>query len=830
LNAKNRQLITTLIVFLSTNELILYRYQKQKSIVFNLLEYSVLITDFNLLMNLTFYFKKYKIITVGLLTLLLFYAFYLPEQLFNKPTATVIESTEGELLGAQIASDGQWRFPKCDSVPEKFKHCIIQFEDAHFYQHPGFNPISIVKALKSNISKRNIVRGGSTITQQVIRLSRNGKSRTYLEKLKELILATRLEINYSKNEILNYYASNAPFGGNVVGIDVASWRYFGIQAHQLSWAESATLAVLPNAPSLIYPGKNQQRLVEKRNRLLHKLYNQKIIDTLTYQLAIQETLPQKPFPLPQKAPHLLQKIAKSNKGERIKTSVKYNTQEILNTVVRQHHSILKQNEVHNMAVLVLDVKTKKILGYVGNTPTIKENQKDVNVIDAPRSTGSVLKPLLYMAMLDKGELLPNTLVPDIPTTIADYKPENFNLQYTGAVTAKKALAKSLNIPAVRMLHQYGLARFYDELGKFKLKHVNKGANHYGLSLILGGAESSLWDLCNTYASLAGTLNHYTESSSEYYTHEFNKASFIKNETTDLGKLTHEKPVFNAGSIYLAFEAMKEVNRPEGDEAWKFYDSSKEIAWKTGTSFGNRDAWAIGVTKGIVVGVWVGNADGEGRPDLTGINSAAPVLFDVFNLFPKSTWFAKPFDELAEVNTCTQSGYLATELCDTNKTWIPALGKRFKACPFHHLVHLDKNSNHRVNTSCETLENIEHTPWFTLPPLQEWYYKKHHANYKTLPELRDDCKQETGRTMDFISPKNNSTIILAKNEHEKTNPIILKIAHINPETKVFWYIDNKYIQTTETFHEIGVLPTEGRHTITVVDAIGNELKRTITVKR
>jgi len=781
-------------------------------------------------MKLSFYLKKHKIKITALLIVLLFYAFCLPKKLFNKPTATVIESTEGNLIGAQIASDGQWRFPKSDSVPTKFKHCIVQFEDAYFYKHPGFNPISIFKALKSNISKGSVVRGGSTITQQVIRLSRNGKSRTYFEKLKELILATRLEISTSKKEILNYYASNAPFGGNVVGIDVASWRYFGVQPYQLSWAESATLAVLPNAPSLIYPGKNQQKLIHKRNRLLNKLCQQKIIDTLTYQLAIQETLPQKPFPLPQIAPHLLQKIAKSNKGKRIQTSVKYSTQESINTIVKQHHTILKQNDVHNMAVLVLDIKTKKVLSYVGNTPTTKENQKDVNIIDAPRSTGSVLKPLLYMAMLDKGELLPNTLVADIPTTIANYKPENFNLQYSGAVPAKKALAKSLNIPAVRMLNQYGLARFYDELGQFKLKHINKGADHYGLSLILGGAESSLWDLCNTYASLAGTVNHYTESSSEYYTTEFNKASFIKKEATDFGNPTHEKSVFDAGSIYLAFEAMKEVNRPEGDEAWKFYDSSKEIAWKTGTSFGNRDAWAIGVTKDIVVGVWVGNADGEGRPDLTGINSAAPVLFDVFNLFSKSNWFTKPYDELAEVNTCIQSGYLATELCETTKNWIPSIGNRFKACPFHQLIHIDKNSNHRVNTSCETLDNIENTPWFTLPPLQEWYYKKHHANYKTIPKLRDDCAHETDITMDFISPKNNSKIILVKNEYEKTNPLILKIAHTNPQTKVFWYVDDVFIQTTETFHEIGVLPSAGKHTITVVDALGNELKRTITIER
>ena len=779
-------------------------------------------------MKLISYFKKHPIKLTLVSLLGVFYMFCLPSKLFENPTATVIESTEGNLLGAQIASDGQWRFPKTDSVPNKFKHCILQFEDAYFYKHPGFNIVSIVKALKSNLSKGSVVRGGSTITQQVIRLSRNGPSRTYLEKLKEIILATRLEISHSKDEILTLYASNAPFGGNVVGIDVASWRYFGIQPHQLSWAESATLAVLPNAPSLIYPGKNQKKLLKKRNRLLRKLCQEKIIDSITYQLAIQEVLPQKPYSLPQKAPHLLQKIAQLNKGKRITTSIQENIQENVNTIVKQHYNTLKQNEIHNLAILVLDVKTKKVLSYVGNTPTSKENQKDVDIIDAPRSTGSVLKPLLYMAMLDKGELLPNTLVADIPTTIADYEPKNFDLQYSGAISAKKALAKSLNIPAVRMLQKYGLARFYEELGMFKLKHITKGVDHYGLSLILGGAESSLWDLCNTYASLAGTLNHYTESSSEYYTNEFNKASFKKKKKTAFGKPISSKNIFDAGSIYLAFEAMKEVNRPEGDEAWKFYDSSKEIAWKTGTSFGNRDAWAIGVTKDIVVGVWVGNADGEGRPDLTGLNSAAPVLFDVFNIFPKATWFPKPFDELIEINTCKLSGHIATEICETNTIWAPKLGNRFKSCPYHHLVHLDKNSTYRVNTSCENFDNITNTPWFTLPPLQEWYYKKHHANYKTVPLLRDDCKNEVEKRMDFIYPKKNSTITITKNEYEEFNPLILKIAHTNPETKVYWYLDSQFIQTTETFHEIGILPTIGKHIITVVDENGNEIRRNITI--
>ena len=243
--------------------------------------------------------------------LLIVYYFSLPQTLFNEPYATVIESSDGELLAAKIARDGQWRFPANDSVPDKFKKCLVYYEDEHFYQHFGFNPVAMVKAFQQNRKAGKVVRGGSTISQQVIRMSRKSK-RTYFEKILEIILSTRLEFRYSKSEILDLYAAHAPFGGNVVGLEMAAWRYFGVQSHQLSWAESATLAVLPNAPSLIYPGKNQEKLLKKRNALLLKLYQNKLIDKLTYELSIQEPLPQKPYNVPQIAPHLLQQIAKTN--------------------------------------------------------------------------------------------------------------------------------------------------------------------------------------------------------------------------------------------------------------------------------------------------------------------------------------------------------------------------------------------------------------------------------------------------------------------------------------------------------------------------------------
>ena len=268
--------------------------------------------------------------------LLIWYYFSLPNPLFQDPTATVIETKNGELLGAKIATDGQWRFPETDSVPYKFRKCILTFEDQQFYHHFGFNPVAMTQALMENAKAGKVVRGGSTITQQVIRLARKGKKRTYLEKVKELILATRLEIGKTKKDILKLYASYAPFGGNVVGIDMASWRYFGIPAYQLSWAESATLAVLPNTPSLIYPGKNQDKLLKKRNRLLKELFHQEIIDSLTYTLSLEESLPDKPYFLPQTAPHLLSNLSKKYRGERIQTTINLVLQKQVNQIVKQH--------------------------------------------------------------------------------------------------------------------------------------------------------------------------------------------------------------------------------------------------------------------------------------------------------------------------------------------------------------------------------------------------------------------------------------------------------------------------------------------------------------
>ena len=782
------------------------------------------------LQSFILYIKNNKKKSAVVFLLLLIFYFSLPRTLFQEPYSTVIESKEGELLGAKIARDGQWRFPAQDSVPYKFKKCIVYFEDEYFYKHPGFNPIAMVNAVKQNQKAGKVVRGGSTLTQQVIRLSRKGKGRTYFEKIIEILLSVRLELRHSKDKILDLYAAHAPFGGNVVGLEMASWRYFGVQSHQLSWAESATLAVLPNAPSLIYPGKNQQKLLKKRNDLLLKLKKENIIDNQTYQLAIEEVLPQKPYNLPQIAPHLLQRVAKKQEGIRLKTTLNLALQNRVNQIANYYYNQYKQNEVHNLAIIVIDVKTRNVLSYVGNSPTDLNHQKDVDIIDAPRSTGSILKPLLYAAMLDDGEILPNTLIADIPTQISGYTPQNFNLTFDGAVPAHRALARSLNIPSVLMLQNYGVNKFYEELQRFKLRDISKSPDHYGLSLILGGAESNLWDLCRSYAGMSSTINYFNENNGKYRTKEFVEPNYDHNFESDFGSENKQKTILGAGAIWQTYNAMKDVNRPEGDEAWQFYDSSLKIAWKTGTSFGNRDAWAIGTNSKYVVGVWVGNASGEGRPTLTGVTSAAPILFDVFNLMPRQNWFKIPVLDLSEVEVCKLSGHLAQDDCPKIKQLVPKKGKTTSICPYHKTIHVDITGKFRVNSSCENIENIVTKKWFVLPPVMEWYYKNQHIEYLPLPPFKDNCIGTITATMDFIYPKTNNKIYLTKNFNSEVQPVILKIAHSQRETEVFWYVDNVYKGATKTFHEMPISPTEGFHYITVTDESGFEIRKKIEIVR
>ena len=770
------------------------------------------------------YFKQLsitrKVIFILITILVIAYIFCLPRQLFHVPYSTVVTDRNGELLGARIASDGQWRFPPRNTTPEKIKQCLITFEDRHFYHHWGVNPVSIGRAAYQNLKNKRIVSGGSTLTMQTIRLARN-KSRTFGEKFIEMILATRLEFRASKEKILSMYVSHAPFGGNVVGLDAAAWRYFGHSAEELSWAEAAMLAVLPNAPAMIHLSKSRQSLLNKRNRLLKQLYGRKIIDSSTYELAISEPLPDEPHPLPQIAPHLVSRFYQERNGKYSVSTIDRGIQTQIETAAERWSNEFNRSDIRNLAILVIDIQTNQVVAYCGNVNfKRKQSGNQVDVIQAPRSTGSILKPFLYYAMLQEGSLLPHTLLPDIPININGFTPQNFSLQFEGAVPASEALARSLNIPAVTMLQKYGVPKFHTFLRQIGLKTINRPASHYGLSLILGGAEATLWDVTNTYAHMGRSLLQLPQTEcSLLLSDSENSEAVTSAKTTD---------IFQPGAVWQTFNALTEVNRPEEID-WKSIPSMHPIAWKTGTSHGFRDAWAVGVTPHYAIGVWVGNATGEGKPGLVGARTAGPVLFDIFSLLPPTQWFKRPGNVFVKTEVCRKSGHLKGRFCEETDTLLilPA-GLKTEACPYHHLVTLSADETHRIYENCANLEPTIQKSWFTLPPVWEWYYKQHHPEYSPLPPFKPGCGEDALQPMQFIYPPMNARIVLPKQMDGSPGYMTAELAHGNPATTIFWHLDNTYLTQTQDFHKISLQPTPGKHSLTAVDSAGNTVTTTFYI--
>ena len=776
--------------------------------------------------------RKTKIKLLTLAALLTWFYFSLPKVLFNTPTSYILEDKDGVLLNATIATDGQWRFPHNDDVPQKFIDCITTFEDKRFFYHPGVDPVAFGRALFKNMDGQGSTQGGSTLNMQVIRLAQRN-NRNIWSKLKESILAVRLECRYSKKKIMALYACNAPFGGNVVGLDAAAWRYYGNSANKLSWGQMATLAVLPNAPSLVHPGKNRERLLVKRNALLDKLRIEKIISGNDCELAKQEPLPGAPLPLPQNASHLLQRYKKEYKkaDTKIETSLDNALQKNVAAILQQHQSVLKGNGINNACALVLDVETGNALAYVGNISDRinKEMESDVDVIAAPRSPGSTLKPILYAAMLSDGLILPNTLIADVPMQIGDYAPKNFDLGYDGAVPAANALARSLNIPALKMLQQYKYQRFYETLKQCGITTLNRPAGNYGLSLVLGGCEVTMWDMAGMYASMARTLNHQTKNKGEQYAEDFHHPYYLtQKKLKAISKETEAvaSGVPDATAIYFAFQAMKEVMRPGEEGLWQQFSSSQTIAWKTGTSFGFRDGWAIGVTPKNVVAVWVGNTDGEGRPDLVGIKTAAPVLFDIFRILPTVSWFKEPGYNFSYVPVCRQSGYRVNMDCpDSDTLFMPAKAIKSPQCPYHRIISLDASGTYRVTANCESPSAMQHKAWFVLTPAMEFYFRQKSADYKVLPAFKPGCEMtDAGKAIEIIYPITNAKIYVPLEINGERGKVVFSAAHRRASAKIFWSLDDQFLATTQNFHQVAVDPAIGKHVLTLVDENGVSVSR------
>ena len=767
--------------------------------------------------------KKILLIIVPAM-LLAGYLFCLPRHLFRSPLSATATAADGTLLGARISADGQWYFPPSDHVPDKFARCIIAYEDKRFRWHGGVDLLSAARALRQNLTRGKVVSGASTLTMQVIRLSRPDAPRTLPEKLWEMVLATRLEWRCSKRKILLLYASNAPFGGNVVGLEAAAWRYFGRSADDLSWGESAMLAVLPNAPGLIHPGRAREQLLAKRNALLDKLERSGILDGTECMLAKDEPLPDRPLPMPDQAYHLLERCRREQGDGPFATTLDAVLQQRIAAIARRHFEVYRTNLVDNMGVLVVDVHTGEIRAYYGNTRGCAPRVRgaDVDMVPAARSSGSTLKPLLYAAMLQAGELLPTQLVKDTPYNYNNFSPQNYGRSFDGAVPACEVIQRSLNVPSVRMLEQFGVERFLGVLQDLGFSTIDKDADHYGLSLILGGAEISLETLARAYYYLAAGL-----AGDPVY----EDLAYLSGARRD--RLPERRFPISRAAAWLTFEALSDAGRPEEEASWMDFATGRRIAWKTGTSWGNRDAWSVGVTRDWVVAVWVGNSDGEGRAGMTGVSYASPVMFDAFSaLSANGAWFSRPSGGMTQVEVCHDSGLPVSDLCPQRDTlWVPDVEEQPDMCRYHRLVHLDPQGRWQVNSSVWPPEEIRTEVRFVLPPAQEWYYMQKHLDYKPLPPKHPlfDVTSSGQNPIEIIYPQPGLTIVLTRGLSGTPNGVVFRAAHADPGATLYWHIDDEFVGETVGEHTLHVDPAPGRHRLTLIDTQGERRSTLFTVK-
>ncbi len=774
-------------------------------------------------------------LALALVVLLAYILTPLPEPLVNTSYSKILLDKDQYLLGARIADDEQWRFSPTSKLPEKYKTAVITFEDKRFYQHIGVDVLAIARAAQLNWQAKKVVSGGSTITMQLARLIRGNHARNYTQKLLEILLALRLDFQLSKEEILLNYAALAPFGGNTVGFYAANWRYFNqYQASNLvaseqalaemTWAQAALLAILPNNPSGLHLSKKskiRQRLLDKRNSLLARLHNLGHLSKLDYQLALQEVLPEKPTSLPREAEHLLSTLSQRWPNQSVYHShIDRDLQQHLNHIVDSYNLAYEKNNVHNLSVLVLDDNEQAVLAYLGNKTRseLTRYAPKLDIIQRPRSSGSLFKAFLFAFMIQEGLLLPESLVEDIPSFFDGYQPKNYDRSYRGLIQAKQALSQSLNVPAVRMLQSYGVPKFKQDLQRLGLSTIWRPADDYGLSLILGGAETTLWDMANSFSRMVNSAKGHQITE--------NEASLFTGD--GLSQNTSHYPI-EQGAAWLTLKALFEVYRPSIAANWKTFSSSQNIAWKTGTSYGWHDAWAVGSNGRYTVAVWAGNANNEEARELTGTHTAAPIMFDAFSYLGAGEWPEKPELALKQYEVCENDGYLPSNDCKTQLLDAPVEAHFELVSKYHQRVHIDPVRFERVHGLCETPANMQAKTYFVVPPIHRYYMVDSEVVLDYLPDWRQDCLENLPEItqqlpFDIEYPSEGLKLSIPVQLDGKLGRIIAKAKHNNDAAQLYWHLDKEYLGSSQHIHEKTIVANPGWHKLTVVDEKGYKIDR------
>jgi penicillin-binding protein 1C len=731
----------------------------------------------------------------------------------NVDYSVMITDAEGKVINGYLTKDEKWRMKtELNEISPLLRQTIIAKEDQYFYHHPGINPLAVARALIKNISRQKTISGASTITMQVARALEK-RERNLFSKILETFRAFQLEWKYSKDEILQLYLNLVPYGSNIEGVKAASLLYFNKAPDHLSLAEITALSIIPNRPSSLVIGRNNDRIVQERNRWLHKFADDKVFTPKQIEDALSEPLTAIRGSVPHIAPHLSLQLKKTATQHEVKTNLVTNTQLKIEKLTEDYVRGLRDKGIRNASVIVVDNRTNAVIAYVGSasfTDTMDAGQ--VNGAAAVRQPGSTLKPLLYALCMDEGLLTPKMMLNDVAVSYDGYAPENYDKNFNGAVTMEYALEHSLNIPSVKSLRQLGKDQFVNKLIAVDFRQINKDQRKLGLSMILGGCGATLEELTGLFAAFA---------------HEgrFAPLKFTKDTTS-----SSSTQLIAPASSYLITDILSKVNRPDFPLNWTATEHMPRIAWKTGTSYGRRDAWSIGYNKNYTVGIWVGNFSGARVPELSGANTATPLLFKVFNTIDYNSdagWYVPPKD-LALRQVCQATGLPPGEHCTNliSDYFIPLVSSN-QLCRHVQEIQLSADGKWSYCQSCVP-ETGYTKQWVSVmaPELEQWYEERSLAYEKVPPHYFGCEKIFRGSGPSITSPRNGAEYFINTNEPE---PLQLA-AHAGADvSRLYWYIDDVLYKTTLPGEKQFFTPKEGSVKISCTDDKGRNTNIRIVVK-
>lgn len=755
--------------------------------------------------------KRLGIAFLGLIALffILNWIFPLPDKV---EYSTIITDNKGEVVNAYLTTDQKWRMKtELDEISPLLQKTIVNKEDRHFYNHPGVNLFAVVRAFFANVFHMRRMSGASTITMQVAKMLEPGK-RNIWSKFREMFRAFQLELKYSKKEILQMYLNLVPYGGNIEGVKAASLLYFNKNPDHLSLAEITALSIIPNKPGVMVPGKHNGFIIKERNRWLERFAERKVFTQKEIEDALAEPLNAKRGTVPHYIPHLSYKLKKQG-GDIIKTNIIMNTQLKTEKLVEDYIRTQRLKNIKNAAVVIIDNKTRKVITYLGSSGFMDTTDGgQVNGANAVRQPGSTLKPLLYAMCFDEGLLTPKTVMTDVAVNYDGYAPENYDDKFNGYVTVEYALEHSLNIPAVKALRMLGHEKMIQKLSNCRFSQIQKDRRKLGLSMILGGCGTTLEELTGLFSAFAGNGVYLTPS----YTRE----------DSVLSRVTLVSPASN----YMINEILSRVNRPDFPLNWTATERMPKIAWKTGTSYGRKDAWSIGYNKNYTVGVWVGNFSGAGAADLSGANTATPLLFRIFNTIDYDSdeeWFKQPDDcDIRQV--CSETGLVPAEHCSSIVTdyFIPLISST-KTCDNRQEIMISPNEKISYCKSCAPASGYK-KKWFkTVEPEMQAWFEDNRIAYDRIPAHNPDCEVIfKGAAPVINSPVNGTEYLINKKNPE---PLQLSCKTANDVSKVYWYINNKFYKSSNAGEKQFFVPLEGPVKISCTDDKGRNRDIRIMVK-